>query len=375
MLFTCGGWQCLNILASLKSLSLTIVLSAECYAKMVSTCHRCGLATAVLLLFCGLPNQINGGTITTAPSATSTTSTPETCEFRTINYITDSLPQLCGKSSWSNANATTVTKVAGDSDLPIEGQTFESASSLSSDLPGQHTTTAGSDSLAQESTIPVETLSGTFNPATSTVIAERTNDIEAGELNEASFLSFEEWKKQTLEKAGQPNVNIGHKNSVERKKESDSIQNHLDSLGDEGEIDLDFGAFGGESKGEELSQAVEPGKTDAQHDSQDRGSVGRQYRSKDAGITCKERFSYASFDAGATILKTHAGAKNPKAVLIENKDTYMLSECSAENKFLIIELSVSTWASSLWQSFPLTASRKTYGSTPWFLQTMNSFPA
>lgn len=63
--------------------------------------------------------------------------------------------------------------------------------------------------------------------------------------------------------------------------------------------------------------------------------------SKDAGKTCKERFSYASFDAGATIVKSHQGAKNSKAVLIENKDTYMLSKCEIENKFLIIELSVS----------------------------------
>ncbi|KAG4429449.1 hypothetical protein IFR05_015071 [Cadophora sp. M221] len=73
------------------------------------------------------------------------------------------------------------------------------------------------------------------------------------------------------------------------------------------------------------------------------GGRKEQYRSKDAGKTCKERFNYASFDAGATILKTHHGAKNNKAILIENKDSYMLSECTAENKFAIIELSEDIW--------------------------------
>ncbi|KAF3342732.1 Endoplasmic reticulum mannosyl-oligosaccharide 1,2-alpha-mannosidase [Verticillium dahliae VDG2] len=62
------------------------------------------------------------------------------------------------------------------------------------------------------------------------------------------------------------------------------------------------------------------------------------YRSKDAGKTCKERFSYSSFDAGATVLKTNTGAKNAKAILVENKDSYMLLECAADNKFAIVEL-------------------------------------
>ncbi|KAJ3577608.1 hypothetical protein NPX13_g2955 [Xylaria arbuscula] len=63
------------------------------------------------------------------------------------------------------------------------------------------------------------------------------------------------------------------------------------------------------------------------------------YRSKDAGTTCKERFSYSSFDAGATVKKTSPGAKNPTAILVENKDSYMLLECGRKNKFFIVELS------------------------------------
>jgi hypothetical protein len=340
---------------------------------MVSVCHIHSLAAAVLLLFCGLPSHSKGDTLTTAPQVTTSASnTHGTCEFRTINYITDSLPQLCGKSSWSNTNLTSATRSAEGASVTKEGQSIESISSSSSDIPGQDMSITEIDFLSQESTMLNEAAPSTSNPPTSTATAaDVANDLEAGELNEASFLSFEEWKKQTLEKAGQQNANIGHKKSGEKKRDSESIQNDLDSLGDEGEIDLDFGAFGSGTKGDEPLQEATTTGTETQKDLKNREGAGRQYRSKDAGITCKERFSYASFDAGATILKTHPGAKNPKAVLIENKDSYMLSECSNDNKFLIIELSVSLNPLFIHQNLLIT-SRKIYGLIPWFLQIMNS---
>lgn len=175
---------------------------------------------------------------------------------------------------------------------------------------------------------------------------EVPSDTEV-ELSHASFLSFEDWKRQTLEKTGQPNSNVGNRKlstGVENKrKDSDSLHDGLDSLYDEGEINLDFGAFGSGDHEEEPAPASDISDSDCQQDSKDHDLSGQrkdQYRSKDAGKTWKERFSYSSFDAGATVLKTHPGAKNAVAVLIENKDSYMLSECASENKFLIVELSV-----------------------------------
>jgi hypothetical protein len=261
--------------------------------------------------------------ITSAASKASPTDLaelPRTCEARTINYITDSLPQLCLKSSWSAANGT-----------HAKGQNVTSSVETG-------------DGVSGEGTVTVEEVS-----STTTAVAESPEetkeaaaaDLEVGELNEASFLSFEEWKKQTLEKAGQGN-DIGKKRPGDgKKRDSEGIQNHLDSLGDEGEIDLDFGAFRSAGKGAEASQTTENREADEIQEQEVEKRTTDQYRpSKDAGKTCKERFSYASFDAGATVVKTHPGAKNAKSVLIENKDSYMLSECSAENKFIIIELSV-----------------------------------
>ena len=301
---------------------------------------------AALLLFYCLLGRINATTTTRTSRATSPApSAPETCAFRTINYITDSLPQKCLRSSWSNANATSHTKseFAGDATV-TQGPSSENASDTSTDIPSPSAVpiATGSRIAQEESRTPVNHAPAIQSSSATVTKDPALADIDTGELNEASFLSFEDWKKQTLEKAGQANVNIGNKKAHVEKNDPESVQNNLDSFGDDGEIELNFGAFkgGGDEGAAHKSRMSEP---DTLQDSQDQDGTKKQkdiYRSKDAGITCKERFSYASFDAGATVLKTHPGAKNAKAVLIENKDSYMLSECAAENKFLIIELSV-----------------------------------
>jgi len=302
---------------------------------MVSARHRHELAAALLLLFCQLLARTSASTITTAPRPTATPILNATCEFRTINYITDTLPQLCLRSSWSQANATLKSAAAGTTTISSEGQSEESEVPKSQTAPQNGATGETVSSGATATTSIIATTSPEAEPASAT-------DVDAGELNDAAFLSFEEWKKQTLEKAGQGNANIGNRRSGENKRrDSESFQNNLDTLGDEGELELDFSGFGGAGNSDETGNRAEKSGLEAKQEKQDaEGRKRDHYRSKDAGKTCKERFSYASFDAGATILKTHSGAKNSKAILIENKDSYMLSNCKTENKFVIIELSV-----------------------------------
>jgi hypothetical protein len=281
---------------------------------MLLPSRRSGVAAALVLLFASKQNIafVNASSISISTPTTAVQSTG-TCEARTINYITDSLPQQCLRKEWNGFNGTG-TGTGSASLIITEGQ--------------ENTTTVSAD---------VTAIPSPSSTAPETAEASAT-DLESGELGEASFLSFEEWKKQTLEKAGQANANIGTKKPADgKKRDSESFQNSLDSLGDDGEIDLDFSSFRSGGKGEDAGQTTDVGDAEVKESQE----VKRDHhRSKDAGITCKERFSYASFDAGATILKTHPGAKNSKAVLIENKDSYMLSECSVENKFIIIELSV-----------------------------------
>ncbi|KAM0804676.1 UNC-like C-terminal-domain-containing protein, partial [Usnea florida] len=125
-------------------------------------------------------------------------------------------------------------------------------------------------------------------------------------LDNANFLSFEEWKRQNLAKVGQSAEHLGARAGAdtETRRRPGAINNALDSLGEDAEIEIDFGGF----------------------------------RGKDAGKTCKERSNYASFDCASTVLKSNPECKGSTAVLVENKDSYMLNICSAKNKFFIVEL-------------------------------------
>ncbi|PGH08620.1 acyl-CoA dehydrogenase [Blastomyces parvus] len=176
-------------------------------------------------------------------------------------------------------------------------------------------------------------------------------------LDNANFLSFEEWKKQNLARVGQSEENVrGDRQSAGseaggRRQLPIGIDNSLDSLGEDGEIALEFGGFGPEDSGP-ASWERKVGKGQAPHadgaDSVTRGAEGETQietttrggvsRRKDAGTTCKERFNYASFDCAATVLKTNPQCTGASSVLIENKDSYMLNECRAKDKFLIVEL-------------------------------------
>ncbi|KAJ5602675.1 hypothetical protein N7537_005631 [Penicillium hordei] len=184
--------------------------------------------------------------------------------------------------------------------------------------------------------------------------AEQDQDTDSL-LDGASFLSFEDWKKQNLAKVGQSAENVGGSRRAaafgkEDRRQPVGINNALDSLGDDSEIELDFGGFGAETPeasptawGSHIPsrEAGQAGSADGRGNAGVHGQGALQRdasRRKDAGTTCKERFNYASFDCAATVLKTNPECKGSSSVLIENKDSYMLNECRAQNKFLILEL-------------------------------------
>ena len=164
-------------------------------------------------------------------------------------------------------------------------------------------------------------------------------------LDNANFLSFEEWKRQNLAKVGQSAEHLGVRAGAdtEQRRRPGGINNALDSLGEDAEIEIDFGGF------------VDPGNPPPTQSPPDRGTgqglkderseetsaeelSGTRKRGKDAGKTCKERSNYASLDCASTVLKTNPECKGSTSVLVENKDSYMLNICSAKNKFFIVEL-------------------------------------
>ena len=168
----------------------------------------------------------------------------------------------------------------------------------------------------------------------SKIVSEAEGETDSP-LDNANFLSFEEWKMQNMAKAG-PSSDQGHNLPVDGDRRRPGINNALDSFGEEGEIEIDFTGFGVPASGPSQHQAAYRSSGDPSSGRSDPPS--QTPRSKDAGKTCKERTNYASFDCAATMLKYNPECKSPSSILVENKDSYMLNTCSASNKFLIVEL-------------------------------------
>jgi hypothetical protein len=264
-----------------------------------------------------------------------------TCPSRTANYITHTLPQQCLRTDRASASAANISETISEIHIPTS--TPSSAASRDGSAVDDHVkaasqnATAGSGTEAKHETVSPEphattTASSVDTPSPVVQVPEAETDSP---LDNANFLSFEDWKRQNLVKAGQSPDNIGVRSQAlngERKRPG--INNALDTLGEESEIELDFSGFGAShNDNRERSSSSASDSPDAQ------GSLAPQTsRSKDAGKTCKERTNYASFDCAATILKNNPESKSGSSVLVENKDSYMLNKCSAPNKFLIVEL-------------------------------------
>lgn len=263
----------------------------------------CALATflagspdAALAQTGGPPAEMSGSQIRSPMGATratgdAATAGPGLCEARTINYITHMLPQVCLRSPW--------------------------AGSISPESAG----------------------AGQTQPA----VAAPSHETQPAEAIATSFMSFEDWKEMMLRRAGQdPQELRSRKQSQHQavdKNPPDAV--HHAGLGEEDEISLDFDDYPGGVNDKSSSTKKPNGDGDGVGNMNESLAYSDAvvHQSKDAGKTCKERFSYASFDAGATILKVATGAKNARAILVENKDTYMLLECAAPSKYIIVELS------------------------------------
>ncbi|KAK0738578.1 UNC-like C-terminal-domain-containing protein [Schizothecium vesticola] len=279
-----------------------------------------GRGWAIALLLGLSSSAVHGSRSARDAAILSAASIPtDVCEFRTINYITHTLPQQCFRTAWTSppttATADPTATATGAQDQAPEATETHKTGDAEKGAPGQ----------AQEADKEPE---------------DKPN------FASGSFMSFEEWKEMMLRKSGQDPAKIKDRKPHEHRVERDSagVDAEADSIGEEGEI-LDFDALSrkvselaSSQSAESSVKSGEAAELKEEHVLQDDG-MAQYYRGKDAGKTCKERFSFSSFDAGATVLKTSPGAKNPKAILVENKDTYMLLECNTKNKFVIVELS------------------------------------
>ena len=298
--------------------------------------------------------------VDTRGGSQTTPSGQSTCPNRSVNYITERLPQQCLRTPWSRPtnhatsintplSASTAAQAAGDVsatelDFLTVGAKVTTPSSDPQTTPGgftgSHDIPSPTSAIEAESFVIVQTLQDTE----ATLHSVSDNEPESP-LDNANFLSFEEWKKQNLAKAGQSADHIGGVRagvaSDGSRRRPGHINNALDSLGEDTELEIDFGGF------VNPVPPVQPTSLYGAEAKHEASSADRKYeqeipkahpRGKDAGKTCKERSNYASFDCAATIMKTNKEVKGSTSILVENKDSYMLNECSAKNKFFIVEL-------------------------------------
>ncbi|KAJ3499626.1 hypothetical protein NLG97_g167 [Lecanicillium saksenae] len=199
--------------------------------------------------------------------------------------------------------------------------------------------------MTAEDIAPIVTDPGTTETASTTIEKQESSETLDTDATAEPFMSFEDWKEMMLQKTGQDPQELKQRKASEPQgDERQRLQAYTGSeLGDEGEISLDFDGYSEKADTEESNEGLDD------YTDESSSEVGQPtlHRNKDAGKTCKERFSFASFDAGATILKTSSGAKNSKAILVENKDTYMLLECATPNKYVIIELTDDIWVDTI----------------------------
>ena len=290
--------------------------------------------------------------------ALSPTTGPSTCPSRSLNYITQTLPQQCLTASWASKPASQGHATANIPPKSIHSHIDEdsktrNATASASQTDGHQDSSSAPPILVTVSTFASEStaiaITGSFvEPASTSVNAPQVGqqpEIDSP-LDNVNFLSFEEWKRQNLAKAGQSVENLGERAAgIEPRRRPGSINNALDSLGEDTEIDIDFGGFVNPGTSQPTgspagssSEVSSGSETINSREHPDEDLHGVRKKGKDAGRTCKERSNYASFDCAATMMKTNPESKGANAVLVENKDSYMLNVCSAKNKFLIVEL-------------------------------------
>ncbi|KAK6459174.1 UNC-like C-terminal-domain-containing protein [Scheffersomyces xylosifermentans] len=153
--------------------------------------------------------------------------------------------------------------------------------------------------LDQSTNIDIDT-----NVSNSTV--DQQNNTTNVTIDDCRFMSFEEWKKQKEEAdISQEQQNYANTTKVSSKAKN-TTSNELSIHGD-----------------------VPPKVPSV---------AAEQNVTKEEGRVYKDKFNYASVGCAATIIKTNSEAKGASAILVENKDSYLLNVCSAPSKFVVIEL-------------------------------------
>lgn len=147
--------------------------------------------------------------------------------------------------------------------------------------------------------------------------------------------SYEQWRKQALEKKNKP------AESQERKqRKRKPYQESPVDVAIGGEDDLGFvfpnldgnSGKGNDDRFQHLAKQLGNGP-DLKKDPKAQEWIKSEY-AKDP----KDRFNHASATCAASVVKASKDATSIMAILNEGKDNYMLNKCSTKEKFFVVEL-------------------------------------
>lgn len=149
-------------------------------------------------------------------------------------------------------------------------------------------------------------------------------------VQEAQFLSFEDWKARNLaiEVAAEQNQ-AHHNEEASRGARVSPLARSISTSSSSDEPDTQYVVKTAHATNE--AKSVETVQT--------RSGYETDETQRDIRISAKkERFNHASFDCAASIVQANRESKGSSNILKENKDYYMLNTCGAANKFVVIEL-------------------------------------
>ncbi|KAF9134928.1 hypothetical protein BGW39_005415 [Mortierella sp. 14UC] len=202
-----------------------------------------------------------------------------------------------------------------------------------------HSTTIVSQSpsgvRSVESVKPSPIASASATP-TGTPTSKRATVTATPPQPERHILSYEQWRKQVLEKKNKP-AEVPERKQRKRKPYQ---ENAVDvAIGGEEEIGFVFPNLdNGNSKGADERAQLVGDQLGNGPDLKLAVGLDKEWIKSEYAKDPKDRFNHASATCAASVVKASKDATSITAILNEGKDNYMLNKCSTKDKFFVVEL-------------------------------------
>ncbi|KAF9145015.1 hypothetical protein BGX30_010674 [Mortierella sp. GBA39] len=148
--------------------------------------------------------------------------------------------------------------------------------------------------------------------------------------------SYEQWRKQVLEKKNKP-AEVAERKQRKRKPYQ---ENTVDvAIGGEDEIGFVFPNLdSGNSKSADERAQLVGDQLGNGPDLKLAAGRDKEWIKSEYAKDPKDRFNHASATCAASVVKASKDATSITAILNEGKDNYMLNKCSTKEKFFVVEL-------------------------------------